>query len=161
MSPMYLGHSHDVEGVEVLVCVSCDVYIVLDGLGRSGKPSHPPVAFCLCRRNDSSLFRLCLLLCLRPSSSASASSEARHLCFPFVHPPLFQRGVAVRGSRRGSRVGSLKVSSPTFRRFFGGRGMGRRHVSLGFCGLGLFGCFLPPGGGGSGVIALTGVACGR
>ena len=47
-------------GVEVLVCVSCDVCIVLDGLVRGGKPSHPSVAFCLCRRNGSSPFRLCL-----------------------------------------------------------------------------------------------------
>ena len=118
MSPMYLGPAHDVQGVEVLVCVSCDIYVVLDGLGRSGRPSHPPVVFCLCRRNGSSPFRLCLPAA--PPPRLLGKPDALHL--PLVHPPFLQRGVAVWGSWRGSRIGFLEVSSLPFCRFSKGEG---------------------------------------
>ena len=100
-------------GVEVLVSVSCDIYIVLwNGLGCSGKCFRPPVVFCLCRRTGSSPLRLCLPTeppPLLPPHRLLRKLDA--LCLPLIHPPLLQRGVAVRGSRRESPTLAL-VRSP-------------------------------------------------
>ena len=113
MAPICLGPAHGVRGVEVLVCISCDVYIVLDGLGRSGKPSHPPVVFCLCWRNGSSPFRLCLPAAPPPfflhrgffgSQTPCASPSSTH--------PSFRGAWPFRGIRGGPALALLRSPLP-------------------------------------------------
>ena len=84
--------------------------------------------------------------------SDSSSSEAGRPASPPQSLPPPCEGVTVRGRRKVS-PGWVLVRSPLppFRER-GGRGVG-------FCGCERFGCFLLPGGGSSGIIALTGVAC--
>ena len=158
MSPIYLGPAHDVRGVEVLVCVSCDIYIVFDGLGHSGKHSHPPAVtevFCLCRRNGSSRFRFCLPAAPSPFFLLLGFFRSRTPCVSLSSTqPSFRGAWPFEGVGGGPAL-ALEVSSPHFRRFLVGeapsepRLLRARAIRL-----------LPPsGGGGSSIIAPTGVIC--
>ena len=98
-----------------------------------------------------------------PPPSASASSEAgkpEALRFPLSHSPLLLRGVTVQGMWRMSFVWVL-ARSPLPPLSLLWEGGGEHREGLGFCRHGRFGCFLPPVGGSSGIIALTGVPCAR
>ena len=97
MSPIYLGPAHDVRGVEVLVCVSCDVYIVLwNGLGRSVK-FLPPVVFS--GRNGNSPFRFCLLTAPSPHLPLPwLLGKPDALRLPLGHSPLLLGACPFRGS---------------------------------------------------------------
>ena len=83
------------------------------------------------------------------------------LLFPLSHSPSFWGACLLGGSGGCPSSGFSRGLPPSPPLLFGGRRGGGRCEGSGFCRLGQFGCFFPPGGGSSRIIALSGVPCAR
>ena len=150
--PPYLGiRTQHVRGVgELNVQLTWLVTFVRIGLCRSGKRFWRGTLIVGAVKNafQAPPFPL-LLRPLRPPLLRKPDAQR----FPLSHSPLLLRGVTARGMWRVSFVWVLARSPlPLSVVRWGGGGGG-----LGF--FRRFGCFLPRGGGSSGIIALSGVPC--